>query len=167
MYLALTDLFRPKWTDEVHEEWIGAVLEDREDLNRKQLERTRDLMNAHVRDALITDYEGLIETLKLPDPDDRHVLAAAIKGRCDLIVTLNLKDFPPEMTEPFGIEAQHPDDFINHLIDLSPATIAGAAKIHRNSLKNPPKNVQEYLDTLEAQGLVQSVAELRKFSGLI
>lgn len=167
MYLALTDLFRAKWTEEVHEEWITAVLRNRDDLTRKKLERTKDLMNSHVRDALITDYEGLIDTLKLPDPDDRHVLAAAIKGRCDLILTLNLKDFPPEIIEPYGIEAQHPDDFINHLIDLSPATVANAAKIHRSSLKNPSKNVEEYLATLETQGLVQSVAELRKFANLI
>ena len=52
-------------------------------------------MNAHVRDALVTGFKQLIEILALPDPDDRHVLAAAIKGRADLIVTTNLKDFPP------------------------------------------------------------------------
>jgi predicted nucleic acid-binding protein len=90
--LAVSDLYRAKWSDAVHEEWITAVVENRPDLTRAQLERTRDLMNAHARDALVTDFEQLIDVLELPDPDDRHVLAAAIKGRADFIVTVNLRD---------------------------------------------------------------------------
>lgn len=78
--LAVADLYRAKWSDAVHEEWIRAVLKNRSDLTRAQLERTRDLMNAHARDPLVTDFERLIGVLDLPDPDDRHVLAAAIKG---------------------------------------------------------------------------------------
>ena len=106
MHLALTDLFRAKWTDAIHEEWMRAVLETRPDLTREKLERTRNLMNAHVRDCLVTGYEGLIPGLPLPDPDDRHVLAAAIRGRADVIVTFNLKDFPATTLAPLGIETQ-------------------------------------------------------------
>ena len=61
-------------------------------------------------------YEDLIEGLHLPDPDDRHVLAAAIRGRTDVIVTANVRDFPPEILTPFEIEAQHPDEFVMHLL---------------------------------------------------
>lgn len=81
MHLALTDLFRAKWTDAIHDEWTKSVLESRPDLTREQLERTRALMNIHVRNCLVTSYEDLIPSLTLPDPDDRHVLAAAIRGR--------------------------------------------------------------------------------------
>ena len=91
MRLALTDLYRARWTNLIHEEWIRSVLANRRDLTRAQLERTRDLMNAHARDALISGFEDLIPSLTLPDPDDRHVLAAAIRGRVDVIVTYNLK----------------------------------------------------------------------------
>lgn len=94
--LAVSDLHRAKWSNAVHDEWINALLRTRPDLTRERLERTRDLMNAHTRDALVAGYEDMIEVLALPDPDDRHVLAAAIKGRADLIVTANLKDFPAD-----------------------------------------------------------------------
>ena len=72
LQLALTDLFRAKWTDDIHQEWIRNVLNKRPDLTLEQLTRTRDLMNSHVRDCLVTGYESLIPALQLPDPDDRH-----------------------------------------------------------------------------------------------
>jgi predicted nucleic acid-binding protein len=105
MRLALTDLFRARWTNAIHEEWMRSVLNDRPDLSRAQLERTRDLMNAHVRDCLVMDYEDLIEAVVLSDPDDRHVLTAAIRGRADVIVTFNLIDFPVDTLRRYGIEA--------------------------------------------------------------
>jgi len=167
MHLALTDLFRARWTDRIHDEWIRSLLEDRPDLKREQLERTRFLMNAHVRDCLVTGYEDLIEELTLPDPDDRHVLAAAIRGAASVIVTFNLDDFPPESLRRFGIEAQHPDEFVTRLIDLAPADVCAAAKRHRASLKNPPKTVDEYLGALAQQRLPETVARLREFKELI
>jgi predicted nucleic acid-binding protein len=163
MHLALTGLFRAKWSAAVHEEWISSLLNNRPDLTREKLERTRMLMDRHAIDALVTGYENLIDGLHLPDPDDRHVLAAAIRGRADVIVTANLKDFPAESLAPFGIDAQHPDEFILHLLDLAPGKVSGAARDHRHSLKNPPKTIEEYLDTLEAQGLTQTVSVLREY----
>jgi hypothetical protein len=167
MHVAVTDLYRAKWTDAIHEEWIRGVLKDRPDLTREQLHRTRDLMNAHVRDCLVTGYETLIPALTLPDPDDRHVLAAAIRAGADLIVTFNLRDFPAEALASYGIEAQHPDEFLNYQLDLAVNIVCAAAKRHRASLRNPSKDVEAYLATLEAQGLAQTVAALRKFAELI
>lgn len=167
MHLAIMDLFRAKWTDVIHDEWIRNVLKDRPDLKPEQLQRTRELMNAHVRDCLVTGFESLIPSLTLPDPEDRHVLAAAIRGAADLIVTFNLKDFPADVLKTYGIEAQHPDDFLASQFDLAPNVVCSAAKRHRASLKHPPKTVPEYLQTLEAQGLAQTVAGLRQFSELI
>jgi predicted nucleic acid-binding protein len=95
MWLALSDLFRARWSNDIHEEWIRNLLEDRPDLTRERLERTRDKMNSNIRDCLVTGYEPLIDGLTLPDPNDRHVLAAAIRASADVIVTFNLKDFPP------------------------------------------------------------------------
>lgn len=162
MHLALTGLFRARWSAAVHEEWISNLLKKRPDLTREKLERTRMLMDKHTVDALVTGYEDLIPGLQLPDPDDRHVLAAAIRGHADVIVTMNLRDFPADTIGPFGIEAQHPDEFVLHLLGLAPGAVAAAAENHRQSLKNPPKTVAEYLEALERQGLTQTASVLRE-----
>lgn len=162
MQLALTDLFRARWSDLIHNEWIRNVLKERPDLTLEQLTRTKELMNSHVRNCLVTDYEYLIPSLELPDPEDRHVLAAAIKGSADVIVTFNLSDFPQATLEKYEIEAQHPDDFISDLIDLKPTKVTGAIEIIRQRLKNPPMLINEYLDTLLKQGLSVSVSMLRE-----
>ena len=167
MYLALTGLFRAKWTDEIHEEWMRGVLDKYPDRTRADVERIRDLMNKHAEGCLVTDYEDLIPSLQLPDSKDRHVLAAAIRGRADVIVTNNLKHFPRNTLAKFGIEAQHPDQFFTHLLDLDPSAVCTAAKRQRKSLQNPPKTVDEYLATLEAAGLPQTVAGLKQFAALI
>ena len=164
MYLALTDLFRVRWTERIHEEWISGVLKDRPDLTRDKLTRVRDLMNFHVSDALVTGFDELIPSLTLPDPNDRHVLAAAIRGRADVIVTKNLRDFPANTLAAYGIAAQHPDEFIRHLLDLDLATVCQAAQTHRRSLQNPPFTVDEYLALLERQELRQTVEVLRQFA---
>ena len=95
MHLALIGVFRAKWSPEVHEEWIRSLLANRPDLTREKLERTRQLMDKAAPDALVTGYEHLIPGLRLPDPNDRHVLAAAIRCGASVIVTRNLGDFPP------------------------------------------------------------------------
>lgn len=167
MHLALTDLFRAKWTDAIHAEWMRNVRENYPEMTRAQVEHIRDLMNIHVRDCLVTGYESLIPTLQLPDPDDRHVLAAAIRAGADVIVTANLADFPTSELNKYGIEPQHPDEFIMHLLDLAPQVVCPAAKHQRESLKNPPLNVEDFLAALERQGLPQTVAILRQYATLI
>jgi predicted nucleic acid-binding protein len=161
MWLALTDLFRARWSDEIHDEWIRNVLADRPDLRPEQLERTRQLMNARVRDCLVTGYENLIEKLTLPDQDDRHVLAAAIWAGADVIVTFNLADFPADVLSRLNIEARHPDDFVLALMDLDEEAVCAAVERQRAGLRKPPKSIAEHLETLRAQGLPKSVARLQ------
>lgn len=124
-------------------------------------------MNEAVRDCLVTGYEDLIDSLTLPDPDDRHVLGAAIRAGAQVIVTYNLADFPAETLARFDIEAQHLDDFLVGLLDLAPGAVCAAVKAQRESLRNPPKTAEELLATLEAQGLTQAVACLRQFAALL
>ena len=124
-------------------------------------------MNRAVLDPLVSGYEDLIEGIKLPDPDDRHVLAAAVHSACDAIVTFNLKDFPRSVLDRYDIELMHPDEFIYHQFGINNATVLIAAHRCRSRLKNPPRAADEYLDTLERQGLPQTVGELRKYVTVI
>lgn len=92
--LSTAGLFRAKWSNTIHDEWTSSLLAKRPDLKSQDLAKTRSAMNAAVLDCLVENYESLIPSLNLPDQNDRHVLAAAIQGRADTIVTMNQKDFP-------------------------------------------------------------------------
>src|SRR5437764_484378 len=107
MRMAMEDIFLARWTDQIHDEWIRNLLANRADLTAEKLQRVRDLMNSNVRDCVVTGYEPLIDNLDLPEPGDRHVLAAAIKGRADAIVTKYLKHFPKDKLAQYGIEPLH------------------------------------------------------------
>lgn len=165
--LAASDFFRARWTDRIHDEWIANLLENRKDLTAARLVRTRRRMNDSVPNCLVTDYEGLIDTLELPDPDDRHVLAAAIRCQAGVIVSFNLKDFPQEALDPYGLEVQHPDQFVLHQIDLNRGAVAGAVKAQRAALKNPPLTSRELLDKLLQLGMAGTVSELETMLGLL
>ena len=145
--LATTGLFAARWSDRIQEEWIKNLLTARPDLTESQLHRTRDLMNQAVPDCLISDYERFEATLDLPDSDDRHVLAAAIVAHAQMIVTFNLKDFPSEALDPFGIEAIHPDRFVECQMDLREAAVIQTARAQRQSLKNPPCSAKQFSST--------------------
>ncbi len=165
--MAQADLVQARWTEQIHDEWLRNVLKDNPRLSAERLARTRTLMNDAVRDCLVTGYEDLIASLSLPDPDDRHVLAAAIRAGAEVIVTFNLADFPAEALARFDIEAKHPDDFVVELLDQAPGAVCTAIKRQRESLCNPPKTAQELLATLESHGLTQTVARLRQFIDLL
>jgi predicted nucleic acid-binding protein len=161
MYLAMTDLFAARWSNDIHEEWITGVLRNRPDLSRARLERTRRFMDNSVRDGLVTGYEGLIPTLTLPDPYDRHVLATAIHASADVIVTMNLKDFPKATLSKYDLIAQRPDEFVMRLVEMDAEAVLRAITLQQQSLKKPVKAMKEFLETLEGQGLKKVTAWLR------
>lgn len=125
-----------------------------------KFDRTRDLMNVAVRDCLVTAYEPLIGVVDLPDTDDRHVVAAAIKARAQVIVTNNLKDFPPAALEAWDMEAKSADDFVLDQIDLNREAIHSAVQRIADSREKPPATLHEVLAMLERDGLVESLAAL-------
>jgi hypothetical protein len=159
--LARTNLFRARWTDEILDECFRNIVARRPDLSVDALERTRDLMNQSIRDVLVDGYQTLISNLDLPDPGDRHVLAAAIRCGAEVIVTSNLRHFPSDKLAPYQMEAQHPDEFVLNLIDLDPVAVATVVREQAAALKNPPLSVGDVLAALESAGLVQSAAGLR------
>ena len=160
MELAVRDLYRAKWTEEIHLEWMRN-LHQRKGIPIEKLERLKNLMNDNVRDCLVVNYEWIIPNLSLPDLGDRHVLAAAIKAKAGVIVTTNLKDFPKSELEKYEIEAQHQDVFISNLIDLYPAEVVGAVRKCHQRRKNPPCTFNDYLNRLQKQELPNTVSTIK------
>lgn len=165
--LAIRDLYQPLWTQIIQGELRDAIIKRRPDIDQARLARTISLMEKAMEDSLVEDFEPLMETLTLPDPDDRHVLAAAIKGKADLILTHNLKDFPASALSAYHLEAIHPDTFIYRLIELDNTSVLATMRIQRNALKHPPKTPEEYLVTLEKQGLTRTVGVVKQYLDLI
>jgi hypothetical protein len=160
-------MFRARWNAHIAHEWKRNLLDNRPDLTAEQLDRTSSLMDRAMPDAVVTGYESLIAGLVLPDADDRHVLAAAIRCNASVIVTFNRKDFPEEALLPYGIEAQHPDEFVDDLFDLEPAVVVAAARRQREALKQPPLTADRYLEILRRQGMVQTCQSLDAYRALL
>jgi len=159
--IAQSGLVQAKWTERILDETFGALRREHPELDQARLDRTRALMGTAVRDWKVTDYEPLIDSLKLPDPDDRHVLAAAIRARAQVIVTANLRDFPARELRPWDIEPKHPDEFVRDQISLDRSAVYAAAQQIADSWRNPPGSIDDVFDRLERNGLAVSVAELR------
>ena len=163
LLLRLADryLFAPLWSADIHAEWTSSLQADRPELAPAVLDRTRAVMDRHFPDALVTGFDFLAAEIDLPDPDDRHVLAAAIHGRADVIVTANLRDFPDSRLAPHAIVAQHPDTFVAELFEVDPEAVLAAARGHRAALRNPPRSVDEYLAAIDRLGLRKTTSLLR------
>ncbi|MEH2922413.1 PIN domain-containing protein [Samsonia erythrinae] len=167
MWLGLSGQFRARWSRDIHEEWKRNLLLNRPDLTRAQVDRTSDLMDRAIPDGLVDKYEALVAGLTLPDPDDCHVLAAAIRCGASVIVTFNQRDFPADILASYGIEPQHPDEFVENLFDLDAASVVAAAQRQRSQLKNPPIDVDHYLEILFRQGLVQTTKALATYRAIL
>ena len=159
MWSASRGLVSARWSEEILAEWTENLLRNRPDLKRDRLERTCAEMNRAVPDAMVTDYEPLVSTLTLPDADDRHVLAAAMACGAEVILTLNLKDFPPQLL-PDGMVALAPDPFLVQVFDLNPPALLTIMAEHRASLTRPAKSAEQYVEALRHGGLKEPGARV-------
>lgn len=164
--LATTGLYHARWTARINEEWTRNLVNNKPDIASK-IGLLLEQVNQAVPDCLVEHYEFLIEGLVLPDPDDRHVLAAAIFGHADAIVTANLKDFPLSTMAQYGIEIQHPDDFVMNQLELRTFEALEVFKRVRSKRRNPPCTAAELIDMVERNGLPQTAQHLRAHVGLI
>ena len=159
---ALRGLVRVRWTEHILDECFHALRSNRPDLQEDRLVRMRKLMCEAVPDCIITGHEPLIEAIELPDVDDRHVLAAAVKSDAQAIVTFNTKDFPSESIARYHIEVIHPDDFFVNQIDLDPIAASHVLRELADDLKAPPRTPLEIVEGLEARGLAVTASRLRE-----
>ncbi|NBE97058.1 PIN domain-containing protein [Nonomuraea sp. KC401] len=159
--LAQSGLVQAKWTHAILDEVQRNLAANLPDLAPAKLERLRELMIDAVPDCIVEGYEPIVEGLKLPDPDDRHVLAAAIKANAQVIVTSNLRDFPVETLATWGVDAKSPDDFVLDQIDFDDRVVWACVQQIADSRTRPPQTIYDVLDALERAGLVEAVAALR------
>jgi len=164
--LAVADLYHARWTATIHDEWTRHLAADRPDIADK-LQLAVERMNAAIPDCLVTNYEGLTSCIELPDADDRHVVAAAIVGHADAIVTFNIKDFPAKVLEPYGIEVQHPDEFVMNQLKLQKIPALSAIKAMRARWRNPERSAAEMIAAFEKRGLPLTADLLREAETLI
>lgn len=160
IHVAIAGAFRAHWTDILQDEWTRSLVRDRPDLDARKINHTRQLMDAYILGALVCGYEAIVETLELPDPDDRHVLAAAIHCGATIIVTVNKADFPASTLAALQMEAMSPDEFVCHLLDIDPQAVVAGARSHRADLKNPTRVPAQYLAGLASKGLSSTAAAL-------
>ena len=157
----MSGLFRARWSEDIHQEWMTAVSAKR-NIPITRLEPIRAAMDAAVPDSLVTGYKALISSLHLPDPNDRHVLAAAIRCHASVIVTFNEQDFPAELLDPYGIHTRHPDQFILDVDGVDPGVLVDSAKADLAHYQRPPLSVEEYIDGFIAAGLPRTANYLKK-----
>jgi predicted nucleic acid-binding protein len=162
--VAQSGMVQAKWSDDILDETFRSIRAKRPELDPEKLERTRALMCRAVRDCLVTNYQPLVAALELPDTDDRHVLAAAIKCGAQTIVTWNTKHFPSELLSGWGIEAKTPDDFIVDQLHLDAGTVHAAIQQMADIRRNPPMTVGDIVEALERTGLVETAITLRHSS---
>lgn len=146
LWFAHYDLFTVKWSDGICEEWVRVMR--KKGIAQVEIEKRVRRMNDAFPDALVLNYEGLIAGLALPDMDDRHVLAAAIKANANLIVTNNLSDFPETELSKYGLEAKNADEFLTDIIDLNHERALEAFKEMVANRRSPEMDVYEVLDQL-------------------
>ncbi len=162
LFLAQTKVYRARWTDEITNEWTSNLLTKRSDLTLVDLQPTVDAMNSAIPDCRVTGYEQLINGLSLPDPNDRHVLAAAIRTRANVIVTFNLNDFPTDELAEYGIEAIHPDQFLVDCYTLASDIFLAAVKSDLEHYIDPPIDFADYMQSIEAAGCPDTAAVLNE-----
>ena len=166
MELAMSGLFRAHWSEHIHREWMEAV-NKKTGVPLTELESTRDDMNTAVPDGCVTGYEGLIPALKLPDPDDRHVLAAAIRCGASAIVTFNARDFPPAALHPYGLHTRHPDEFFRDVDGIDPGVVAESARNDLAHYQNPHLSIDDYIERIRAAGLPMTAEHLNRVRVLL
>ncbi|WP_374314101.1 putative toxin-antitoxin system toxin component, PIN family [Microbacterium sp.] len=148
--LADRGLFRPLWSADILQELRKNLVEAGE--NASLIEKRISTMTAYFPDAMVDGYDSLIPTMTC-DPKDRHVLAAAVRGGAEVLVTFNLKDFPDVSTAPFDVEVVHPDDFLLDQIDLYHAPTLRALVELVEGYDSPAMTLDDYLLVLARAGV--------------
>jgi hypothetical protein len=152
---AVDRLVHARWTDEIHDEWIRNLAAGPRAIPKARLQHTRQLVNDALPMAMVTGYEHHVAAVNLPDPDDRHVVAAGIAAGATLILTWNLRHFPAQELKKFGLTRETPDEFLSRLYDEVPELVVGSLANARRNLTETDVSASGFIGILDRQRLVQ------------
>lgn len=153
-------LFRGRWTSKILDEWTSNLLDRKPEL-KTSIDAQLEAMSKAFPEAMVVGYDDLISALTLPDPNDRHVLAAAIRCGAQHIVTQNLRDFPNDVLEQYSIEAIDADEFLSRTFELYTTEATEILRNMRQNYKNPPFTPSEFVLDLTAKGLPKLASQIR------
>ncbi|RME13213.1 MAG: PIN domain-containing protein [Bacteroidetes bacterium] len=157
-WFAHDDLYIPRWSRHIFDEWVSVMR--RRGISETEIKKRLRWANLAFPFAAVKDYEHLIQQLDLPDPKDRHVLAAAIKSKADFIITNNLKDFPQDYLASFEILAKSPDDFLSELITIHPKVAVRSFRKLVANRRNPNLNELQVIENLKRNRLIHTARTL-------
>lgn len=169
LWMAEEGLFRPLWSSLILDEWERSLLRLKHDIDPAKASVLRHVLLAEFEEALVDIPSQFLTLTKglLPDPNDDHVLAAAICGKADAIITANLKDFPKSVVSEYGIEVRHPDDFMIDMISLNGQRAVAALQNHRASLTKSSMDVSIYIDKFKACAMPQTHIGLQDYANVL
>jgi hypothetical protein len=153
--IAVDRLVDARWTDEIHDEWIRNLVANRPAIPIERLQITRQLMNDALPSAMVTGHHRHILAVTLPDPGDRHVVAAGIASGATIVLTWNLRDFPAREMKKHGLRTQTPDAFLVDLYDHAPDLILASLANARRNLSKTRISASDFINILKNQGLIQ------------
>ena len=146
--LAEAEIYQVRWSRQILDEMARNVLENNPELPEERIERLVRTMERAFPEAMVTRHEPLVPSMT-NDPKDRHVMAAAVRGRADVIVTLNVRDFSPEACEPHDVDVQTPDEFLQYQWGIGDLDfLLGVFEDWASHLTNPPLALEELLERL-------------------
>lgn len=159
---AVDRLIDARWTNAIHNEWIQNLVTSAPAIPLERLQTTRRLMNEALPTAMVDAYERHVATVNLPDPNDRHVVAAAIAARASLIITWNLRHFPVKELKRFDLQRETPDAFLSRLYDDVPDTVVGSLANARRNLTKSRISASGFIGILRSQRLVELARRAQK-----
>lgn len=158
--IAADRLMEARWTDAIQQEWSRNLLAALPSISDARLRETRRLMNQALPQARVSGYEPLIDDINLPDPDDRHVVAAGVASGASVILTWNLRDFPVPELRRHGLTVRTPDVFLSSLHDMAPELMTASLSNARRNLGKSALSGAEFIDVLKTQRLVRLAERL-------
>ena len=161
-HLALQGLLRLRWTRSIEAEWLRSIRKARPDIPISRLLAVRDQFRREFPEGLLPERLPRDRLPPLPDPNDAHVLHAALHSKASFICTVDRRGFPRSTMKALGIAAITPDSLVAKALQQHTNAAVRALRTHRLGLRMPAMSAAEYVGALRKAGLPQSAMHVKQ-----